>query len=121
MQHSMRNEKDMKRVFQNFLTNLANLDSLSISLPQPFFEQSLVEQEIPMLQDPVNPLRNAFSGMDESVMSQIKQQAQQSLEILNRESAKLSELFNVGGEQKTKGTGVSGQQGTTPITTQRGA
>ena len=59
------NDSSIMKVFQNFLMALADVNRLSIILSDCYYEQSLVpdfmQQQRPLIMDPVNPYNNVAS------------------------------------------------------------
>ena len=98
----------MSNVMRQFLTDISDIENMSLSFPETsMYEWEAVprwiQQEIPLLLDPVNPWRNPFSGMDRSVFREIRNRAQEALNIFEQESSRMTDLFNVPPEAVTRG------------------
>jgi len=98
----------MGNVLRQFFNQLSNIESMSLTFPDMSLYDwetvpDWIQQEKPLLLDPVNPWRNTFSGIERNMLEKIQQQAQQALKIMENQSSKLKELFNVPPEAVTRG------------------
>lgn len=93
------NNLDMFNVMRRYFGTLSDLNSLAFGFPETLYPRELVpdwiQQERPLLLDPVNPWRNPFHGIAKHTLKEIEQQAQHALKVLDKGSAKMGELFNV--------------------------
>jgi hypothetical protein len=98
----------MESVMRQFLNDLANVENMSLTFPDmSLYDWDVVpqwiQQERPLLLDPVNPFRNVFSGIERGMFQSMQRQAQQALKIMEKESSQLKELFNVPPEAESRG------------------
>lgn len=99
----------MTSVMRQFLTDMSDIENMALTFPETSLYDwdtvpAWIQQERPLLLDPVNPWRNPFSGMDRSVFREIKNRAQQALNMFEEESSSMMpELFNVPPEAVARG------------------
>ncbi len=90
---------------RNFLTDLSNLNHLSLTFPETsIYDWEMVPDWIqtqrPLLLDPVNPWRNPFHGLNRSVFDEIQREASEALRMLEGGEGTMKGLFNVRPEQE---------------------
>jgi hypothetical protein len=98
----------MGNVLRTFFNELANVQNMSLTFPSSsLYDWTVVpqwiQQERPLLLDPVNPWRNTFSGIERGLFSNIQRQANDALKIMEKETSSLRELFNVPPEAVARG------------------
>ena len=98
----------MSNVMRQFLNDISDIENMATTFQEDsMYDWSLVpqwvQQERPLLLDPVNPWRNPFSGVQRNVFGDISRQARESLKIMDRHMARMNELFNVPPEAVTRG------------------
>ena len=98
----------MGNVMRNFFNELSNIENMSLTFPgTSLYDWTMVpqwiQQERPLLLDPVNPWRNPFSGIERGMFGNIQRQADQALKIMEKETSSLRELFNVPPEAVARG------------------
>ena len=114
MQNSLATERQrgkplgMSNVMRRFFTDIANIENMSLTFPETSMYEwetvpDWIQQERPLLLDPVNPFRNPFSGLDRGVFREIKNRAMEALGIIEEESSRMAELFNVPPEAVARG------------------
>ena len=97
----------MGNVMRRFLSDLSNIEDMSLTFPETsLYEWSMVpqwiQQERPLLLDPVNPFRNPFSGLNRNVFRDIRNRAQEALKLIES-SASMSDLFQMPPESEKRG------------------
>ena len=97
----------MRNVMRQFFNNLANIEDMSMTFPDTSLYEwdivpSWIQQQRPLLLDPVNPFRNPFSGIQGSVFKDIRTRAEEALQLVES-SASMSELFQVPPESERRG------------------
>jgi hypothetical protein len=97
----------MRDVMRRFFNDLVNIEDMALTFPDTsMYDWELVpqriQQERPLLLDPVNPFRNPFSGLSSNVFQDIRKQAQEALRLVES-SASMSELFQVPPEEERRG------------------
>ena len=113
MQNTIRKERQrgqpaMKSVIRSFLNDMSNIGSMNLSFrDQSLYDWSMVPQwvqeERPLLLDPVNPWRNSFSGVHQNTFLEIQKAAQEALKMFEDNSSTMKDLFNVSSESHTRG------------------
>jgi hypothetical protein len=93
---------------RQYLNDIANVENMSLTFPEmSLYDMDIVpqwvQQERPLLLDPVNPFRNVFSGVERNMFRNMHQQAQAALKIMDKQSSRLKELFNVPPEAESRG------------------
>lgn len=99
---------EMVNVMRQFLNDLSNIESMQVTFPEAsLYDWAMVpqwiQQERPLLLDPVNPFRNTFSGLNRTMFKEIKQQASEALKMIEQGEASMRQLFNVPPEAVQRG------------------
>lgn len=114
MQRALQSERQrtsgavaMRNVMRQFFNHLANIEDMSMTFPDTSLYEwdvvpSWIQQQRPLLLDPVNPFRNPFSGIQSNVFKDIRRRAEEALQLVES-SASMSELFQVPPESERRG------------------
>jgi hypothetical protein len=97
----------MRDVMRRFLNDLANIEDMTLTFPQSsMYEWDLVpqwiQQQRPLLLDPVNPFRNPFGSLSRDVFQDIRNRAQEALRLVES-SGSMSDLFRLPPEAEKRG------------------
>lgn len=97
----------MRDVMRRFLNDIRNIEDMQLTFPDTsMYEWDIVpqwiQQERPLLLDPVNPFRNPFSGLSRDIFREVRQRAQDALSLVES-SASMRELFQIPPESEKRG------------------
>lgn len=101
-----RGDRSLLSAMRIFLSDLSNLQQMSSTFPETsIYDWGIVPDWIqaqrPLLLDPVNPWRNPFQGLNQSVFDEIEREASAALRMLESpEQSSMKGLFNVRPEQE---------------------
>jgi hypothetical protein len=98
----------MTSVMRQFFNDLRDVESMDLNFRnRSLYDWDIVpqwiQQERPLLLDPVNPWRNVFGSVNRKVFSEISNKAQEALRIIDKEMSRMNELFNVPPEAEKRG------------------
>jgi hypothetical protein len=99
---------EMRNVMRQFLSDLSNIESMQVTFPEEsLYDWAMVpqwiQQERPLLLDPVNPFRNPFSGLNRGMFKEVRERAQEALKMIEQGEASMRQLFNVPPEAVERG------------------
>ena len=114
MQNALRTQREfgvslsMRNVMRSFLNDMSRLSDMNVTFPQESLYDwnvvpSWIQQERPLLLDPVNPWRNPLSVESPGMFSQIERTATEAMKVLDNTASSMRDLFNVTPEQVTRG------------------
>jgi hypothetical protein len=97
----------MSDVMRRFFSDISNIEAMALTFPETsMYEWNLVpqwiQQERPLLLDPVNPFRNPFSGLNRGMFKEIRTRAQEALKLMES-SGSMSDLFQMPPEAEKRG------------------
>jgi hypothetical protein len=114
MQRALDNERQrtagtmqMRDVMRRFFNDIRNIEDMQLTFPDTsMYDWEIVPQwiqeERPLLLDPVNPFRNPFSGLNREIFRDIRNKAQEALSLVER-SANMRDLFQTPPETEKRG------------------